>query len=48
MSAVFEKIEITVVTMSLVVGGIAGTLWLLKTLNSSLAACAAFTPYAPF
>jgi hypothetical protein len=42
-----EKMEIALIGIILAVGGVVGTMWMLKALYGSLSACAMFTPYCP-
>ena len=47
MKAMIEKIEVAVIGLTLIVGGVAGTAWMLREIHSSLLACAAFAPSVP-
>ena len=48
MKAILEKMEVAFVGLALATAGVAGSFWMLKSIDSSLANCAAFTPYMPF
>ena len=48
MNAIYEKIEVAVVGIGIAAVGTIGSVWMLKALLSSMAACAAFGPCDPF